>query len=246
METRRTSGLVVLGFLSSLLVYASFVAAAIMTTILTIADRDRTMCSVTGLSPRDMKDLLFALQITSMSGLGLAALPALLSMGGCFAVFGDRLRKRGLSLASVALGLTLISVAGHAFVLFRNPVTRLGQTVAPFELVLTGEKGRQPGTFDFVLTVLAPGGSLDAAKGYAFALIEGESWEEREILDATPLVHGALREGKQTAQVAIEGVRFKDGSRRVTVRARPLGARPTVLSEVTSSYVHVYTSYERE
>lgn len=242
METRRTSGLVVLGFLSSLLVYATFVASAIMTTILTMVDRDRTMCSVTGISARDLKDLLFALQITSVSGLGLAALPALLSLGGCFAVFGDRLRKKGLSLATVAIGLTLIAAVGHTFVLFKNPTTRLGQVAAPFELSLSGEKGSRTGTIDFLLTLRAPGGTLEGAKGYQFSLVAGNHWEEQEVQDVTDLVHAALRDGKQTAQVSIDGVRFKSGSCSVAVHALPKGAKPTVSSEVTSQYVYVYLS----
>lgn len=241
METRRTSGLVVLGFLSSLLVYGSFVASAIMTTILTIVDRDRSMCSVTGISARDLKDLLFALQITSMSGLGLAALPALLSAGGCLTVFGDRLKKKGLSLAAVAIGLTIIAAVGHTFFLFKNPTTRLGQVAAPFEMSLSGEKGTRTGTIDFLLTLRAPSGSLDAAKGYQFSLLTGDYRDEEEIQDVTELVLAALREGKQTVQVAIDGVRFKGGGCSVAVHARPKGSRPTVASEVTSPHVYVYT-----
>ncbi len=242
METRRTSGLVVLGFLSSLLVYGTFIASAIMTTILTMVDRDRTMCSVTGLSPRDLKDLLFALQITSVSGLGLAALPALLSVGGCLAVFGDRLKKKGLSLATVAVGLTFIAAIGHGFVLFKNPTTKLGQAVAPFEMSLSGEKGSRPSTIDFVLTLRAPGGTLEGANGYQFSLLSGNHWDEEEVQDVTQLVHAALREGKQTVQVPIDGVRFKGGSCSVAVHARPRGSKPTVSSEVTSPYVYVYLS----
>ncbi len=242
METRRTSGLVLLGFLTSLLVYGTFVASVVMTTILTIVDRDRSMCSVTGISPRDFKDLLLALQITAVSGLGLAALPALLSVGGCFVVFGDRLKKKGLSLATVAIGLTVIAAAGQVFVLFKNPTTRLGQAAAPFELTLSGEKGSRTGTLDFVLTLRSPGGTLDAAKAYQFSLIAGNHWDESEVQDVTDQVHAALREGKETVQVAIDGVRFKGGSSSVAVHARPKGAKPSVASVVSSPYVYVYVS----
>lgn len=244
METRRTSGLVVLGFLSSLLVYSSFIASAIMTTIVTVVDRDRTMYSVTGISPNDLRDLVFALQITSTAGLALAGLSALLSLGGCATVFSDRLRKKGLSLAAVALGLSFVAAAGHAFTLFKNPMTKLDQAVAPFQMTLTGEEGQRRGTWDFVLTLQAPEGDLLAARKYKFTLIAESSWGEWcDLADLTPLVHGAVREGMQSVQVSHPGVRFKEtGSYSVVVRARQIGVKPSILREVASTYEHLYIS----
>ncbi len=233
METRRTSGLVVLGFLASLLVYGTFIASVVMTTIVTSVDRDRGMCAVTGLSPRDAKDLLFALQITSMVGAGLAVLSTLLTLGGVLAVFGDRLKKKGLSLAFVALGLSAIAGATHAYVLGRHSTTRLGQAGAPFEMRLESEDAGK----GFVLSMSATGESLDAAREYEFHMVQGNSWEvPKEVADVTDRVLAAIGHGKPSAEVRLDGVKpTREGYCSVSVYARPRGTRPLLASEVDSN-----------
>lgn len=233
METRRTSGLVVLGFLASLLVYGTFIASVVMTTIVTSVDRDRGMCAVTGLSPRDAKDLLFALQITSIVGAGLAVLSTLLALGGVLAVFGDRLKKKGLSLAFVALGLSAIAGATHAYLLARHSTTRLGQGSAPFQMSLQDDDTGK----GFVLSMSATGDSLDAAREYEFHLFQGGSWDvPKEVADVTDRVLAAIGHGKPSVEVRLDGVRpTRDGYCSVFVCARPKGAKPSLASEVDSN-----------
>lgn len=233
METRRTSGLVVLGFLASLLVYGTFIASVVMTTIVTSVDRDRSMCAVTGLSAREAKDLLFALQITSMVGAGLAVLSTLLTLGGVLAVFGDRLKKKGLSLAFVAIGLSFVAGVTHAYVLCRHTTTRLGQTGPPFQMSLeTEDEGK-----GFVLSLNATGESLDGAREYEFHVAQGNTWDvPTEVADVTDRVLAAIGHGKPSVEVRLDGVRAtRDGWCSVTVCARPKGARPSIATEVDSN-----------
>ncbi len=236
MDTRKTSKLAVMVFVTSILPYLTFVGSLVMGAIFVAVDSDRTLCSRTGISPLELQKLLLGIHVTSLVGMSISAVPGLLSFGALCAILSDRARRKGLPLVFVGLGLTAVAAVGNLFMVRDSPASRMARDARPIRLDLSGElSGSTPWEWNFEIDVQAREGTLERVRGYEFRLIDVDTWGGHFDQDVTDQVLPALKEGEGTATVKlamhVDHRRFHE----LAVYAKRRGERASAVSEVISS-----------